>query len=191
MGTRVVNSITHTHLKCYYPGVPGYPFPTLLYKHTGCKVQKGIHQFRYFLPQYVHQIPIVFNLNKNSMGTKRFGLTKFDLNWCTHFGPYSWWAGSPIAWTAMEKHYRKFALKVRKCRTDFCQTKTKKDNNGDPVLKIKPVRPLETGLKALGRVVNGSSLSNRSGLFPNTCQFLKFSNQTIIKEDMTILLKQG
>ena len=26
----LVYSITHTHLKCYYPGVPGYPFPILL-----------------------------------------------------------------------------------------------------------------------------------------------------------------
>ena len=36
-----------------------------------------------------------------------------------------------------------------------------------------------------------SNWSHMSGLVPTTCQFFNFSNQTIIKEDIAILAKQG
>ncbi len=58
------------------------------------------------------------------------------------------------------------------------------------VFQIKSVLPSEMDKNAFGRENNGSSSSCRTGLFPATIGFLKFSNRTIIKGDVATFVKQ-
>ncbi len=57
------------------------------------------------------------------------------------------------------------------------------------VCKIEPILPPMASLKAWGWTDLALSLSQRTGFFSASCQFLNFSNRTIIKGDMAISVK--
>ena len=58
------------------------------------------------------------------------------------------------------------------------------------VFQIRLVLPTETDKNTSGRTNIGSSRPCKMGLLSWVCHFFIFSNLTIIKEDMTIFLKQ-